>query len=276
MTAQGPFPRTPPPHIRSGDSLAKRYWFKSAALLPVLIAAVFFGRVDFLRILFLAVMGVTGFEWLSGGFFKNRTGLSNGEAVLTGLLFALLLPERCPSLLIVLGAFMAAFMISGCFGGLGSRLLNAAVFGRVFLDFGFPGAMTEPAVFLFAGDPWMFGAVLASAALFLIQQQIYFETPVYFTGIFLAGAALFGPSGTFLAAAGIGIFTACFLLTDPVTLPLSRQGTNLFAIGAAFLAAVLGLYGSAVTSIGYAILFMNCLTPWFDVRSKPKRREAPV
>ena len=36
------------------------------------------------------------------------------------------------------------------------------------------------------------------------------------------------------------LFTAFFLLADPVTLPLTRRGTLLFALGSAFLSAGFG------------------------------------
>jgi electron transport complex protein RnfD len=270
MIKTGSFVRTLPPHIRSADSIAKRYWPKSAALLPVLIAAGVLGGADFLRTLTLGVMSVAGFDWLGGGFFRRKSGLSNGDAVFTGLIFALLLPGRCPSALIILGAFMVTVIINECFGGLGSRLFNAALFGRVFLDICFPAAMTESFIFQNAGNPWMLGAVAASAVFFLVQKKIYFEAPLLFAGIFLTVAVLPGSGTGFLAAAGTGVFSAGFLLSDNATLPITRRGTALFSAAAALLAVLFSLGGPAAAAIACAVLIMNGLAPWIDHWAKNK------
>jgi electron transport complex protein RnfD len=276
MIKESAYLQTLPPHIRSRDSLAGRHWLKSAALFPVLAAALMIGKTDFARILFLSVMSVTGLEWLTGGFLKRKTTLLNGEALLTGLLFALLLPERCPAALIAFGAFVAVIIVNACFGGLGGRLFHTAVFGSVFLSLGFPGVMGEPVVFRYAGDPWMLGAIVMSAVLFLVQRQIYFETPLYFVSVLLAGFTLFSPRVAPMAALGISVFSASFLLTDNATLPLTRRGTNFFVMGAAFLAALLLSNRTAAAAVGYAVLIMNCLTPWLDVWCNPRRAEAAV
>lgn len=264
MIKTGPFVQTLPPHIRSTDSLRKRYWLKSAALFPVLVTAMIMGGIDFLRILTLGVMSVVGFDWLGAGFFKRKLEFSTGDTFFTGLIFVLLLPEGCPSALIILGAFIITIIINDCFGGLGSRLFNAALFGRAFLDLCFPVAMTESFVFQNAGNFWMLGAIVFSVILFLVQRQIYFEALLFFTGIFLTTLTLLGSSAGFFPVAGIGLFAACFFLSDNTTLPMTRRGTWIFAVMAAFLAGLFSIGGPAAAAMACAILVMNGIGPWID------------
>jgi electron transport complex protein RnfD len=270
MIQPGPLSQTLPPHMHSSDSPAKRYWLKIASLIPLLIVTALVGGLDFLRLLFLSVMSVTGFEWLASGILKKKDTLASGEAFLTGIIFAFLLPAKCPSTFIVLGAFVMVFLLSMCFGGLGSRLFHTAVFGRIFLQLSFPWVMGEAVLFHYAGVPWVLGMILLTGAFFLLQRQTYFEMPVLFIIIFLTGAFLFGREDVFMAAVGIGVFTATVLLTDFETLPLTRLGNTIFSAGAALIAIFLAMFGIAVSAVGYAILVMNCLTPWLDVWLKPK------
>ena len=106
-----------------------------------------------------------------------------------------------------------------------------------------------------------------------------------------------------LAFFGGVLLTSFFLLADPVALPLTRQGTLLFVLGAAVLSSRLSPNfffffqngsldcpnfnfveinkywdrpeGFSIRSAGTAILFMNLLTPWLDVWLKPAPYRAP-
>ena len=73
------------------------------------------------------------------------------------------------------------------------------------------------------------------------------------------------------------IFSAFFLLADPVTMPLTRRGTRVFVLGAALLSVLLGGEAFSIGMAAYAILLMDLLTPWLDVWLKPApRRSKPV
>jgi Na+-translocating ferredoxin:NAD+ oxidoreductase subunit D len=270
MSVPGVYPESSAPHISSGDSVAKRFWLKSAALLPVLVVMLGAGGADFLKVLTVSVLGVAGFEWLNAGFFRKKSSLQNGDAVLTGVTLAVLLPSHYPALLVLVAAFVATLMIKECFGGLGGRLFQPAVFARIFLDLIFAGGIKSPELFQSAGEPIFFSAILLSAFLFAIQKRIYFETPLYFFGVTVLGVWVAGGQDI-LRASGIAVFAGYFLITDTVTLPLTRRGTNWFAILAACLGVSLGMKYPAVTAIGYAVLMMNATVPWIDHWVRPKR-----
>jgi electron transport complex protein RnfD len=115
----------------------------------------------------------------------------------------------------------------------------------------------------------MLAALGLGGILFLKQKQGYWSTPVFFMGgCFLCEAVFGGREAPLVFFSGV-VFTAFFLLADSVTLPLTRKGTVLFVLGAAFLSSCLNPGGFSISSAGYAILGMNLLTPWLDVWLKP-------
>ena len=56
-----------PPHIRSSDSLAKRYWGQLIALLPLFVTACFTGHAEILRVLAICLVSAIAFEFQSTG-----------------------------------------------------------------------------------------------------------------------------------------------------------------------------------------------------------------
>jgi electron transport complex protein RnfD len=167
---------------------------------------------------------------------------------------------------------MAVVVVRECFGGTGNYIVHPAIFGRVFLDAVFPVSAGSPVLFRCAAELPVFAAIVLSAVFFLAQRRIYFETLFYYITIYLLAAFMLGGGSKILMHAGVAVFTAFFLVTDPVVLPLTRQGTNVFALLAAFFAGVLGLWYPAVTAVCYSILIMNMFVPWINDRMRPGSR----
>lgn len=291
------FRETLPPHIHSADSLAKRYWGQTLALVPVFIAACFAGHAEILRVLLICLVSATAFEFLALKLFRKKESLRNGpnayqfpqsgnwgrpdyhpskenkswggETVLAAVLFSLLMPSRCPSEIVILGVFFAVFVAQELFGGTGSYPLHPVLVARIFLQACFPSAMTEPMLLAGDGSVWTLGALVISGIIFLKQKQGYWETPALFMAGCFFCEALFGGRGMPLPFFSGVLFVAFFLLADPVALPLTRKGTVLFVLGAALLSSQLGPEGFSIRSAACAILLMNLLTPWLDIGLKP-------
>jgi len=68
--------------------------------------------------------------------------LTDGSAMLTGLLLALSLPALAPWWITVLGTAFAVIVVKHMYGGLGSNPFNPAMAGYVFLLISFPVEMT--------------------------------------------------------------------------------------------------------------------------------------
>lgn len=260
---------TLPPHIRAGDSLARRGWGQLVALTPLFVIACFTGHAEILRILLVCQVSAIAFGFLAANLFRKKESLWSGETVLAAALFSLLMPSRCPSEVMILGIFMVVFVAKELFGGTGSYLLHPILLARVFLQICFPKVMTEPMLLAGEGSVWTLLGVGLVGILFLKQRQGYWETPVLFmAACFLCEAVFGGQEMPYAFFSGV-LLTAFFLLADPVALPLTRKGTALFVLGAAFLSSRLSPEGFSICSAGYAILSMNLLTPWLDVWLKP-------
>ena len=63
---------------------------------------------------------------------------------------------------------------------------------------------------------------------------------------------------------------AFFIATDPVTSPISRVGKLIFGAGCAAVIFVIRNWGSFPEAVGFAVLFMNALTPLLDRYFKPR------
>jgi electron transport complex protein RnfD len=74
---------------------------------------------------------------------KSEVHISDGSAVVTGLLLAFNLPSNLPWWMTVLGALFAIGVGKMTYGGLGNNPFNPALVGRVFLLISFPVQMTS-------------------------------------------------------------------------------------------------------------------------------------
>ncbi|MFA5168301.1 MAG: RnfABCDGE type electron transport complex subunit D [Candidatus Omnitrophota bacterium] len=258
-----------PPHIRSADSLARRYWGQLIALIPLFVAACLSGHTEVLRVLLICLVSAIAFELLAAKLFRKKESLQNGETVLAAALFSLLMPSRCPSEVVILGIFTAVFVAKGLFGGTGSYLLHPLLLARVFLQLCFPKVMSEPMLLAGSGSVWTLAGVGLGGIILLKQKQGYWETAPLFMSVCLVCEALSGGREMPYAFFSGILLTSFFLLADPVTMPLTRKGTVLFVLGAALLSSQLGGEGFSIYSASCAILSMNLLTPWLDVWLKP-------
>ena len=255
-----------PPHIRQEGSVPARMWTTAAALLPVsFVFTIFFG-FDGFRLLTVAVTAAVLSELLIEKLLKKKVKIGDGSAVITGIMLALWLPPTLPSWGVALGAFVALFLGREIFGGLGNYPFHPALVGFFFLSL-------EPFEAFFWDPPQGLHLPAASAILLgglflLFRRSFYWEIPLLYLGalfIFSAGRAPLFSTFPFLAA--------FFLVTDPVTTPVSRTGERWFALGSgALTAAVLHWFphGAAVAA---SLLLANALTPGIDISCRGPRRK---
>ena len=132
------------PHAHGPESVEKNMYGVILALLPTLLASfLFFGLGSFL-VCASSVLACMFFEWVIAKYMLNRKPtLTDGSAIITGLLLGLNLPSNIPIWMVVVGALFAIGVGKMCFGGLGQNLFNPAIVGRCFLLVSFPAAMTS-------------------------------------------------------------------------------------------------------------------------------------
>lgn len=130
------------PHIVTSDSLPKVMWTVVAALVPAaLIGIVNFGWSAFL-VLACAVLFCVLTEIVCTLLLKQPVRVSDGSAVITGLLLGMNLPAGIPIWQLALGSVFAIGIGKMVFGGLGHNPFNPALVGRAFMLASFPVEMT--------------------------------------------------------------------------------------------------------------------------------------
>lgn len=137
------------PHVHGGDSVKKNMYGVLVALLPAFLVSLYFFGLGALLVTATSVLACLFFEWTIGKFIMKRetTSITDGSAIITGVLLAFNLPSNLPIWIIVLGALFAIGVAKMSFGGLGCNPFNPALAGRVFLLLSFPVQMTSwPAV----------------------------------------------------------------------------------------------------------------------------------
>ena len=114
-------------------------------------------------------------------------------------------------------------------------------------------------------------ALLILGGAFLMYKKIVkWEIPVVMIATVGILAWIFGPTGMmtgdpiFHMMAGGLIIGAFFMATDMVTVPLTRKGQIIFAVGAGVLTMLIRLKGGYPEGVCYSILLMNSVTPLID------------
>ena len=132
------------PHVHGGDSVKKNMYGVCIALVPALLCSFYFFGIGAIAVTAVSVASCVFFEWAINKYMlKNpRPTITDGSAILTGILLAFNLPSNFPLWMVVVGALFAIGVVKMTFGGLGCNLFNPALAGRAFLLISFPVQMT--------------------------------------------------------------------------------------------------------------------------------------
>jgi Na+-translocating ferredoxin:NAD+ oxidoreductase subunit D len=113
--------------------------------------------------------------------------------------------------------------------------------------------------------------LLLLGGIYLIYKgYVKWEVPVFMIGTVGILTWIFGPAGFFtgdpifhIMAGGL-IIGAFFMASDMVTIPITRKGQIIFAIGAGLITVLIRLKGGYPEGVCYSILLMNSVTPLID------------
>ncbi len=132
------------PHVHSGDSVKKNMYGVIIALIPALAVSLWVFGLGALIVTVTAIAASVLFEYLIEKYLlKVPSTISDGSAIITGLLLAFNMPSNLPIWIIIIGALVAIGIGKMSFGGLGNNPFNPALVGRVFLLISFPVQMTS-------------------------------------------------------------------------------------------------------------------------------------
>jgi len=132
------------PHVHGGDSVKKNMYGVCIALVPALLCSFYFFGLGAIAVTAVSVASCVFFEWVINKYMlKNpQPTVTDGSAILTGILLAFNLPSNIPLWIVIIGALFAIGVVKMTFGGLGCNLFNPALAGRAFLLISFPVQMT--------------------------------------------------------------------------------------------------------------------------------------
>ncbi|MGM0366279.1 MAG: RnfABCDGE type electron transport complex subunit D [Actinomycetota bacterium] len=287
------------PYLWKGFSTTKiMYLVVLALILPTAAAIYYFGRP---AIFIILASVLTSFltEFAIKKLRKKRF-VNDGSAVVTGLLFALVLPPRMPIWMAVVGAFFSIALVKEAFGGLGHNIFNPALGGRAFLAVSFPTQMTEwvaPSGFsvdavtaatplnpnfsyqgsqaelyrdLLLGNTG--GSMGETSALLIIMgglillafRIINWRIPAFYIGTVALLSFVMGEDPLFHILAGGLMIGAFFMATDYVTSPVTANGKIIFGVGLGILTVLIRKFGAFPEGVAFSVLIMNAFTPLID------------
>ncbi|MDX1285831.1 MAG: RnfABCDGE type electron transport complex subunit D [Draconibacterium sp.] len=166
---------SPSPHVYSNDSTQKIMYRVVYAMIPALIWSVFVFGLDALKVTAIAVIACLAFEYLIQKYLmKVKPTITDGSALITGILMAFNVPSNTPWWIIIIGSLAAIGIGKLSFGGLGSNIFNPALVGRVFLLISFPVQMTSWPVNIRSGVD----GVTAATPLSIIKEGLTNGTPI--------------------------------------------------------------------------------------------------
>lgn len=289
------------PHIKHKDTTQSIMRDVIIALIPAFAVSLYVFGLKALLVTLTSVVSCVLSEYIFRKIAKRSNTISDLSAVVTGIILAFNLPVTMPLWMVVVGGFIAIFIIKQLFGGIGDNFINPAIGARVVLFISFATAMTTWAAPFFyragadvvtSATPLALlleqGAVLPSykdlflgtiggclgetsaAALLLGGVYMMFKrvitpiVPVCFIGtVFLFTWAL-GQDPVYHILSGGLMLGAIFMATDYTTSPITLIGKVIFGVGCGFITTVIRVFGSFPEGVSFAIILMNILTPLID------------
>lgn len=131
------------PHIHKDISIKRIMWLVFFSLVPAGVAGIFLFGSNTLWIILVSIISAVITELLIQCLRHQKISITDGSAVLTGLLLAYTLPPTLPLWMVALGSFFAIAICKQAFGGLGCNIFNPALGGRAFLLLSFPKYMVR-------------------------------------------------------------------------------------------------------------------------------------
>ncbi|MFH1310127.1 MAG: RnfABCDGE type electron transport complex subunit D [Candidatus Omnitrophota bacterium] len=298
------------PHIFSPMDTTRMMKDVLKALIPAVIASLYFFRWQAFGVMISSILGCVITEYAIQKLSKKELQLKNYSAVLTGLLLAMVLPPAIPLWMAFLGGVFAVSLGKEVFGGLGHNIFNPALLARAFLMAAFPVVLTTwtnpftldavttatplglakfdhvitPYMSLFLGN--VAGSIGETSTLALILGGAYllwkkiidYRIPLAYIGTVMVFAAFlhitapdkFSPAIFNILAGGL-LIGALFMATDPVSSPVTAKGRWVFGIGCGLITMIIRIWGGLPEGVMYSILLMNAVVPLINRIARPKR-----
>ena len=131
------------PHVHSDRTSKKLMYDVVIALIPAFLVSIYVFGIGALIVTSVAIASCLLFEYVIQKYLlKAEVTITDGSALITGILLAFNLPSNLPIWMVIVGGLVAIGVAKLSFGGLGFNIFNPALVGRVFLLVSFPVQMT--------------------------------------------------------------------------------------------------------------------------------------
>lgn len=297
----------PAPHIRTAETVESVMYDVVIALIPAFAMAIYTFGVRALILTAVSVATCIATEYIWQKILKRDIEAFDGSAILTGILFAFVVPVGMGLQYVIVGNFVAITLGKIVYGGLGHNIFNPALIGRAFVQASWPVAITTFAYdgkagatvldamkrgipltdsLIYEGGNQYINAFLGqmggclgetSALALLIggvyliyKKQIDWKVPAVMIGTVFVLTWAMG-ANPFMQILSGGLFLgAFFMATDMVTSPITGKGRVIFALGIGILVSLIRIKGGYPEGTAYAILIMNGVVPLIDryIRAK--------
>ncbi|MEW6136695.1 MAG: RnfABCDGE type electron transport complex subunit D [Thermodesulfobacteriota bacterium] len=206
------------PHIRMGKTTAGIMWTVSASLIPAMLLSIYVFGFRGLIITLVSVISCVVVEAISQKALGRPISVTDGSAVITGILMAFVIPPGVPYWLPMIGAVGAIFINKELMGGLGFNVWNPALVGRALLMAAFPVYMTAAWIPPVDWSQSPLGVFLGAGAVDTVSTA----TPLYVLKHYGLGALTkqFGELNTIYRNFFIGIRPGCIGETSAVLILL--------------------------------------------------------
>lgn len=293
------------PHISSGRKTQALMFTVVASLIPECVYGVVIFGIPALITILASVVSSVLFEFLFNLLAKKKQTVSDGSAIITGILLALVLPPTIPVWQTVFGAAFGIIVAKSLFGGLGSNVWNPALTGRAFLFVSFPVAMGNawitplpdavstatvlPAIKSGAFVPsreiylqYFFGnragcigetsilLILISFVFLLATRTIDWRAPFAMVATTVLLTWISGGDILMALLSGGLIFGATFMVTDYVTAPVTKPGRLIYGAGCGLITFLIRKFGGYPEGVMFSILIMDSLAPFLNKITRRK------
>ncbi len=293
------------PHVRDRVTTKNLMYDVVIALIPATVWGAYQFGLYTLAVVIATVLAclVSEYVWEKG--MGKPITISDGSAVVTGMILALNMPPEIPIWIPMLGGVFAIIVVKQLFGGLGQNFMNPALAARCFLLISFASYMNNftsaaigfdavsgatPLAAMRAGNdvdlvalilgriPGTIGevssvALLIGAVYMIVRKVISPRIPLIYIGTVAVFVFIFGGFDVMYTVnqifAGGLIFGAFFMATDYVTSPITKKGQAVFGILLGLLTGIFRLWGGSPEGVSYAIILSNLCMPMIEKLTLP-------
>lgn len=281
---------SPGPYIRRGLEINKIMLDFIIALIPAVIAGIYFYKLDAVKILLVTVLSSLIAEMLWNKFVKKTNLLTDCSSIYQGILLGLIMPTYVPLWIPIVGSIFSIIVVKQFFGGFAQNFMNPMAATKAFLITTWAAVMAKPVVDSTSsasetvevtltlvdkiiGQPsGSIGevsilALIIGGIYLVLRKRISLRGPIAFIVSAMIMYSIFDKE---LLLTGAFFLAAIFMTTDYGTTPMTRVGQYIFGIMAGICASLIAVKGFNPEGPYYAIIIINLCTPLIDYLTTKK------